>query len=110
MKRMIHILLMMGLVATAAEMAIPMPVDGLSPAVRAADEHDDVLKAIKRGELMSYAKIKRIAEARLHGVVVGQQLRRTNRGWQYYLRIRKKDGKVIVAIMDARTGEVVGTR
>jgi len=75
-----------------------------------ADEHDDVLRAIKRGELMSYAKIKRIAEARLNGVVVGQKLRRTNKGWQYDLRVRRKNGKVVVAIVDARTGAIVATR
>jgi len=104
MKRVICILLFL---MTAANVTAPL---SFSVPAYAADEHDDVLRAIKRGELMSYAKIKRIAEAKLHGVVVGQKLRRTNRGWQYDLRVRRKDGKVLVAIVDARTGEIVATR
>lgn len=108
MKRVICILLLIAVWVTGT---IPLPLLSSGTAgVLAADEHDDVLKAIKRGELMSYAKIKRIAESKLNGVVVGQQLRRTNRGWQYDLRIRRKDGKVLVAIVDARTGRIVATR
>lgn len=104
MKRVICILLFLMMTA-----GVTAPLS-FSVFASAADEHDDVLRAIKRGELMSYAKIKRIAEAKLDGVVVGQKLRRTNRGWQYDLRVRRKDGKVLVAIMNARTGEIVATR
>ncbi|SDE53149.1 MULTISPECIES: PepSY domain-containing protein [Kordiimonas] len=109
MKRVICILLFFGAVS-AVQLTLPFPSGTGVFSVSAADEHDDVLQAIKRGELMTYAKIKRIAEAKLQGVVVGQKLRRTNRGWQYDLRIRRKDGKVMVAIVDARTGEIVATR
>lgn len=105
MKRVICILLFL---MTAAGIAAPLSFS--VSAAQATNEHDDVLRAIKRGELMSYAKIKRIAEAKLNGVVVGQKLRRTNRGWQYDLRVRRKDGKVLVAIVNARTGEIVATR
>jgi uncharacterized membrane protein YkoI len=104
MKRVICIVL---LVLMAASFPAPL---SFSVPVLAADEHDDVLRAIKRGELMSYAKIKRIAESKLNGVVVGQKLRRTNRGWQYDLRIRRSNGHVLVAIVDAKTGEIVATR
>ncbi len=109
MKRVICILLFFG-AASAGLLTLPVPPGGGVLGAFAMDEHDDVLQAIKRGELMSYAKIKRIAESKLQGVVVGQKLRRTNRGWQYDLRIRRKDGKVLVAIVDARTGEIVATR
>ncbi len=109
MKRVICILLFFGAVS-AGMLTLPFALEAGIFAASALDEHDDVLQAIKRGELMSYAKIKRIAEAKLQGVVVGQKLRRTNRGWQYDLRVRRKDGKVMVAIVDARTGEIVATR
>ena len=82
----------------------------LSPPVHAMDEQDDVLEAIKRGDVMPYSKIKRIVESKLDGVVVGQQIRRTNRGWQYDLRVRRKDGRVLMATVNARTGEIVRTR
>lgn len=80
------------------------------PPVHAMDEQDDVLEAIKRGDVMPYSKIKRIVESKLDGVVVGQQIRRTNRGWQYDMRVRRKDGRVVMATVDARTGEIVRTR
>ncbi|WP_417460309.1 PepSY domain-containing protein [Kordiimonas sp.] len=106
MKRLIYIVLLI-----AALPLMPHPSgSGTSWAVLAADEQDDVLKAIKRGDVMPYSKIKRIAESKLNGVVVGQQLRRTNRGWQYDLRVRRKDGRVMVAIVNAQTGEILRTR
>lgn len=106
MKRLICIALLI-----AAQPLLPLPSEGGAGwAVFAADEQDDVLKAIKRGDVMPYSKIKRIAESKLNGVVVGQQLRRTNRGWQYDLRIRRKDGRVMVAIVNAQTGEILRTR
>lgn len=81
-----------------------------STAAQATDEQDDVLNAIKRGDVMPYSKIKHIVESKLDGVVVGQQLRRTNRGWQYDLRVRRRDGRVMVAIVNAQTGEIVKTK
>lgn len=106
MKRFICIFL---LIAALPLMPHPIGIGDSQPAV-AADEQDDVLKAIKRGDVMPYSKIKRIAESKLNGVVVGQQLRRTNRGWQYDLRVRRKDGRVMVAIVNAQTGEILRTR
>jgi|GEM_PF-1462542 len=74
------------------------------------DEHDDALQAIKRGEIMSYSQIRKIAERQLKGRVVDLKLRRTNRGWQYFLRISRNDGRVIAAVVDAKTGKVLRPR
>ena len=74
------------------------------------DEHDDALKAIKRGEIMSFSQIKRSVESRLGGRVVDIKLRRTNRGWQYFLRVSRKDGRVVAAVVDAKTARILSTR
>ena len=74
------------------------------------DEHDDALQAIKRGEIMSYSQIKRAVEGRLGGRVVDIKLRRTNRGWQYFLRVSRKDGRVVAAVVDAKSARILSTR
>lgn len=74
------------------------------------DEHDDALKAIKRGEIMSYSQIKRSVENRLGGRVVDIKLRRTNRGWRYFLRVSRKDGRVVAATVDAKSARILSTR
>lgn len=74
---------------------------------QSSDEQDAALEAMRRGEIMSYAKIRRRAEARLKGKLVGAKLRRTGRGWIYEVRVRKEDGAVVFAILDARTGNEI---
>lgn len=78
--------------------------------VAGRDEHDDALQAIKRGEIMSYSQIKRAVEGRLGGRVVDIKLRRTNRGWQYFLRVSRKDGRVVAAVVDAKSARILSTR
>ncbi len=74
------------------------------------DDHDDALKAIKRGEILSYDRIRSIAERELGGKMVGERLRRTNRGWVYEVRVRRNDGKVVFAIINAGSGKIVSKR
>lgn len=104
MKRVFCMLLMIVCAATA----LPPPDAAFRGVIAAQgnDEHDAVMKALRRGEIMSLARIKNIAQSRLNGVVVSQRLRRTNRGWLYYLRLRQGDGNVISAVLDAKTGEI----
>ena len=78
--------------------------------VAGRDEHDDALQAIKRGEIMSYSQIKRVVEGRLGGRVVDIKLRRTNRGWQYFLRVSRKDGRVVATVVDAKSARILSTR
>lgn len=75
-----------------------------------ADEHDDAREALKRGDILPYSAIKRIVESQVDGKVVGQKLRRTNRGWQYDLRVRPKNGRVMVVVVNAKNGNIVSRR
>ncbi len=74
------------------------------------DDHNDALSAIKRGEILSLGKIKGVVERKLKGKMVGERLRRTNRGWIYEVRVRRDDGKVMFAIVDAATGRIMSQR
>lgn len=75
-----------------------------------ADEHDDAREALRRGDILPYSAIKRIVESQVDGKVVGQKLRRTNRGWQYDLRVRPKNGRVMVVVVNAKNGSIVSRR
>jgi len=79
-------------------------------AVAGRDDHDEALQAIKRGEIMSYSQIKRVVEDRLGGRVVDIKLRRTNRGWQYFLRVSRKNGRIVAAVVDAKSARILSTR
>lgn len=82
----------------------------VSVAYAVADEHDDAREALKRGDILPYSTIKRIVEKQVDGKVVGQKLRRTNKGWQYDLRVRPKDGRVMVLVVNAKNGAIVSKR
>lgn len=75
-----------------------------------ADDQNAALKALKRGDILPYAQIRRKVEQSLGGQVVGSNLRRTNKGWQYDLRVRRDNGKVLVAIVDAKSGRILVTK
>ena len=87
--------------------AEPLAVDGY---ISFDDDHEDALKAIKRGEILSYARIRSIAERELDGKMVGERLRRTNKGWVYEVRVRRDTGKVVFAIINAGSGKVISKR
>lgn len=89
---------------------LAVPPVGSSAAFTAAQEHDDAREALKRGDILPYSKIKKIVESQVGGKVVGQKLRRTNQGWQYDLRVRPENGRVMVLVVDARTGAIVSKR
>lgn len=78
--------------------------------IQSRDEHDEALQAIKRGEIMSYSQIKKSVENRLGARVVNLRLRRTNNGWRYYLRLSRKDGRVVAATVDAKNGRIIRTQ
>jgi len=75
-----------------------------------ADEHDDAQQAVRRGEIKSYSEIRRMVEGRLQGRVVDLKLKRTNKGWQYFLRVSTNEGRVVAAVVDARTGRILTTK
>lgn len=97
----------------AAAFCIFQPVGNYAAEARILqnrDEHDEALQAIKRGEIMSYSQIKRSVENRLGARVVNLRLRRTNNGWRYYLRLSRKDGRVVAATVDAKNGRIIRTQ
>lgn len=87
-----------------------LPAFGGAPALAQQDQND-ALRARKKANLIPYGKIKRRAAREFNGRVVGQQVRQYSKDrWVYELRILRQDGQVISVVMDAQTGEVLGTR
>ena len=91
----------------ASAFAIPVLDGTFGAPAQAANDQNAALEAIKRGEILSYSKIKKRVEKQLGGKIVGERLRRTNRGWIYEIRARQSDGRVVFAIVDAKTGRVI---
>ncbi len=74
----------------------------------AAQDQDRAYKATKAAGLLPYARIRKIAEKRIGGKIISQKLVRTNlENWVYQLRIRKKDGRVTFAVINAKTGKIL---
>ncbi len=109
---MIHVLRKLLFLMAVATLSASVLIGDAHPvnAVVVDDEHDDALKAIKRGDILSYSAIRRTVEKKLNGRVVDLRLRRTNRGWQYFLRVSQKNGRVVAAVVDARNGRILSTR
>lgn len=107
---------MMKVITISLLMMGAMFVPSLLPSVDApylaayADEHDDAREALKRGDILPYSEIKRIVERQVDGKVVGQRLHRTNRGWQYDLRLRPPNGRVMVLVVNAKNGNIISKR
>lgn len=110
MRRYIYKLILMGfgLLAGLSSFAFGAG-EANAQTARSSDEHDDAQKAVQRGEIKSYAEIRRMVENRLGGRVVDLKLRRTNRGWQYFLRVSRENGRVVAAVVDGRTGKILTT-
>lgn len=70
-------------------------------------EQDAALQAMQRGEILPYAKIRKRAEQTFKGQLVGERLRRSNKGWVYEVRVRQGDGRVVFGLLDAATGKEV---
>lgn len=107
MKKRFGILLFVACAILGAGFVLSLPHQA---AFALADEHDDAREALKRGDILPYSSIKRIVEDQVDGKVVGQKLRRTNRGWQYDLRVRPQGGRVMVLVVDARNGNILSKR
>ncbi len=84
----------------------PVALAAASPVVQQS-EQDDALKMMKRGEILPYSRIRSIVRKELGGTLVGEKLRRTNSGWVYEVRVRRSDGRVMFAILDAKTGRII---
>ena len=84
-----------------------LPVSAATSVQERTGEQDDALEKMKSGEIQPYGKIKSVVESRLGGKLVGERLRQTNNGWVYEVRVRRPDGQVIFAVVDAKTGRIL---
>ena len=74
------------------------------------DEQDAALRAAREGDILPYPELKKRVERQLAGEIVGQRLMRTNTGWTYEVRVRRKDGRVVYALVDAANGKVMSRK
>jgi uncharacterized iron-regulated membrane protein len=110
MMRKLLILLVIAFLAMPAAGGPDLALFASAPALAQQDQND-ALKARKRGNLIPYGQISRRAERQFKGRVVGQRVRQYSRNrWVYELRILRQDGQVISVVIDAHTGEVLGSR
>lgn len=91
-------------------MSAGAPVLSQDSASRDDDEQRAALEASRAGEILSYKKVRRIAEKQLKAKVIGERLRRTNNGWVYEFRARSKKGRIIHAIYSAKDGKLIARR
>ena len=105
-----HVFAILLLVGCSAVLGGAGGTNYMGSASAIADEHDDAREALRRGDILPYSAIKRIVEGQVDGKVVGQKLRRTNRGWQYDLRVRPQNGRVMVVVVNAKNGAIVSRR
>lgn len=91
-------------------LVVVLPLSAGPGPVWAQAEQDEALKNRKNEDLIPYGRIARQVERQFNGRVVGQNLRKDNGRWVYQLRLlRDEDGKVIVVVVDAKTGRVIRT-
>lgn len=76
-----------------------------------ARDQDRAYKATKSAGLLPYSRIRKIAETGVGGKIISQKLVRTNvDNWIYQLRIRKKDGRVTFAVINAKNGKILSVK
>lgn len=89
-------------------LTIAMLLTGNPVGAGAVQDQDRAYKATKAAGLLPYARIRKIAEKQIGGKIISQKLVRTNmENWVYQLRIRKNDGRVTFAVINAKTGRIL---
>ncbi len=79
--------------------------------VRAQQEQDDALDAVRDASIIPYGRIKGTVERRYRGRVVGLQLIQAESGmWIYEFKILRQTGRLLNVFVDATTGRVIDTR
>ncbi len=86
------------------------PADFAVAAEKKRDQ-DQARGVMKRQQIIPYGEIARRVERRFKGRVVGQELRQFSRErWVYELKILGDNGQVVSVLVDAHTGQVMGSR
>lgn len=81
---------------------------GGAPAL--ARDQDDARRAVEAGEIRPLADILNVVKGKLPGEVVGVKLEREAGDWTYELRVVDDKGRLFDIHLDARSGEVEGTK
>ena len=88
-------------------MMLVVPLSGAA----AGQDHDRAYKATRAAGLLPYSRIRKLAEKKTGGKIISQKLVRTNvDNWIYQLRIRKADGRVAFAVIDAKSGKILSVK
>jgi uncharacterized membrane protein YkoI len=97
------------LIAIALTMTMA-PTDFAAAAEKKRDQ-DQVRGVMKQQKLIPYGEIARRVQSRFKGRIVGQELRQYSRErWVYELKILKIGGQVVSVLVDAHSGQILGSR
>ena len=97
------------LIAIALSMVMA-PTDSAVAAEKKRD-HDEVRGVMKQQKILPYGEIARLVKSRYNGRIVGQELRKFSRDrWVYEMKVLRDDGQVIMVLVDAHSGQIMGGR
>ncbi len=97
------------LIAIALSMVMA-PTDSAVAAEKKSD-HDEVRGVMKQQKILPYGEIARLVKSRYNGRIVGQELRKFSRErWVYEMKVLRDDGQVIMVLVDAHSGRIMGGR
>ncbi len=85
----------------------------LSPPASVASEHDRARDAVRAGQIQSLDRILARVQGQFRGRVIGVRLikpGRNPRQWRYRVKLLTPQGRVLLVIVNARTGNVLGVR
>ncbi|MCH8202992.1 MAG: hypothetical protein IH996_07795 [Proteobacteria bacterium] len=95
------------LIAIALSMVMA-PTDSAVAAEKKRD-HDEVRGVMKQQKILPYGEIARLVKSRYNGRIVGQELRKFSRDrWVYEMKVLRDDGQVIMVLVDAHSGRIMG--
>lgn len=95
-------------IAPVLAAAVIATMSGWATAAPAQSDQDRAREELLDGKILSYDQILRQARKAVPGRVVGQDLVRDRNGdFVYRLKIMRPDGKVVLALLDARTGRLL---
>ena len=89
---------------------IAAPADFAFAAEKKRDQ-DQARGVMRDQKIIPYGQIARRVKSRFKGRIVGQELRKFSRDrWVYELKILEDGGQVVMVLVDAHTGQIMGSR
>ncbi len=86
---------------------------GLSAPAGAASEHDRARDAVRAGQIQPLNSILARVKGQFRGRVIGVRLVKPGPNphrWRYRVKLLTPQGRVLLVIVNARTGNVLGVR